>query len=349
MGQHLGNDIILSVVDQSPMRKGGTTTDALRETVALAQATERLGYHRYWVAEHHSSGSFTGTSPEILIGQIAANTQTIRVGSGGVMLSHYSALKVAEQFLVLGAFYPSRIDLGIGRAPGSDQLTATALAYPRPQMEGHHFPQQMKDLLGFLTGELESGHPFTGIRAQPGEHDCQSTPEVWLLGSSDYSARLAALLGLPFSFAEFFGDLPYGPRVADLYRREFRPSTLLSEPKFNVAVQALCAPTEQEGLFLGSSRNLNKAGTLMGLNQGLLSPEEATVYPLTDEARLFMEGFRKGYIDGNPRQVHQGILAVADRYATRDISIVTNAYAHETRVRSYTLIADAFGITSPVQ
>ncbi len=331
------------------MRKGGTATDALRETVALAQVVERLGYHRYWVAEHHSSGSFTGTSPEILVGQIAANTQTIRVGSGGVMLSHYSALKVAEQFRVLESFYPSRIDLGIGRAPGSDQLTAAALAYPRSQVDIRHFPQQMKDLLGFVIGELEPGHPFTGIKAQPGENSCESTPKVWLLGSSDYSGRLAALLGLPFSFAGFFGDLPHGPQVADLYRREFRPSTVLAEPKFNVAVQALCAPTEEEALFLGSSRNLNKAGTLLGLNQGLLSPDEAAAYPLTDEARLFIEGFRKGYVDGDPRQVHEGILAVAERYATRDISIVTNAYAHETRVRSYTLIADAFGMISPIE
>ena len=343
----MGDDIVLSVVDQSPMRKGGTAADALRETVALAQAAEGFGYRRYWVAEHHRSGSFTGTSPEILVGQIAASTNTIRVGSGGVMLTHYSALKVAEQFRVLNSFHPGRIDLGIGRAPGTDQLTAAALSYPRPQVDSQHFPRQVKDLLGFLTGKLEPGHPFAGIKAQPGENSREQAPEVWLLGSSDCSARLAALLGLPFSFAEFFGDLPHGPVVADLYRSEFKPSEYLAEPRFNVAVQALCAPTEEEAAFLGSSRNLNKAGTVMGLNQGLLPPEEAAAYPLTEEARKFMEGFRSGYIDGDPGQVREGILQVAERYQTKDISIVTNAHAHETRVRSYGLIAEAFGITPP--
>ena len=186
------------------MRRGGTASDALRESVRLAQVAEELGYRRYWVAEHHNSNSFTGTCPELLIGQIAANTHTIRVGSGGVMLPHYSALKVAEQFRILESFYPGRIDLGIGRAPGSDQLTAAALVYPRPQMDIQHFPRQVIDLLGFLSGNMEQGHPLAGVHAQPGPEP-DSVPEVWLLGSSDFSARLAGTLGMPFSFADFFG------------------------------------------------------------------------------------------------------------------------------------------------
>ena len=183
-------DVEISVVDQSPIRKGGHPSEALRETVQLAQRAEDFGYGRYWVAEHHNSASFTGTSPEILIGQIAANTDTIRVGSGGVMLSHYSALKVAEQFRILDAFYPGRIDLGIGRAPGSDRLTAAALSHPRPPVDVlREFPQMVGDLLGFLNGTLPEGHPLHEITAQPGTQP-DTVPEVWLLGSSDYSAQL---------------------------------------------------------------------------------------------------------------------------------------------------------------
>ena len=247
----------LSVVDQSPLRKGGTGADALTESVRLAQRCERLGYARYWVAEHHASTSWTGASPEILIGQIAAGTSTIRVGSGGVMLSHYSALKVAEQFRALDAFHPGRIDLGVGRAPGSDQRTAFALAHPRQPADVRTFPRQVHDLLAFLSGKMAADHPFAGISPlagpQPG-----TGPEVWLLGSSDFSARLAAMLGLPFAFADFFGNLEHGPLVADLYRREFQPSAYLDAPRLNVTVQVMCAPTEEEARYLASSRNLNK-------------------------------------------------------------------------------------------
>ena len=336
--------LTLSVVDQSPIRKGGTAADALRETIELARICESVGYSRYWVAEHHNSGSFTGTSPEVLIAEIAARTSKIRVGSGGVMLSHYSSLKVAEQFAILESLHPGRIDLGIGRAPGSDQRAAAALAYPRLQDDGQRFPQQVKDLLGFLSGQMEDEHPFSGVKAQPGEYPPESAPEVWLLGSSDFSARLAGLLGLPFAFADFFGDLGHGPVVADLYRKEFRPSDMLTEPKLNVAVQVLCAPTEEEAEFLGSSRNVNKAGTVMGLQRGLLPPEEAVTYPLSDEAKRFMAGFREGYVDGTPEQVRDGLFEVAERYGTSDISIVTNAYAHEVRVQSYELVASALGL-----
>src|SRR6185312_13597940 len=168
-------------------------------------------YRRFWVAEHHQSAMFAGTAPEILIGQIAANTHTIRVGSGGVMLSHYSALKVAETFRLLAAFYPGRIDLGVGRAPGSDPKTAVALAAPKPVADVSQFPRQVADLVGFLEGALPPEHPFETIKAQPGAAPA-GLPEVWLLGSSDYSARLAASMGLPFAFADFFGTAgDYGP------------------------------------------------------------------------------------------------------------------------------------------
>ena len=335
------SDISLNVLDQIPIRKEGSASNALNETINLAVVCENLGYQRYWVAEHHNSKSFTGNSPEILIGAIAEKTKHIRVGSGGVMLTHYSSLKIAEQFLTLQALYPNRIDLGIGRAPGSDQKTSTALSYPRNQINAEYYPAQIIDLIDYVNNSLTDDHPFKGIQASA-DTNTPSSLDIWLLGSSDYSARLAAALGLPFAFADFFGDLPHGPIVSDLYRRTFKPSKYLKTPLLVVAVQVMCATTEEEAIFLGSSRNLNKAGSVMGLHQAFISPEEATKYPLTEQAEQFMKSFRKGYIDGNPKQVAKKILNVANKYKTNEIAIVTNAYSHEARVQSYTLIANEF-------
>ncbi|MQF69270.1 LLM class flavin-dependent oxidoreductase [SAR202 cluster bacterium AD-804-J14_MRT_500m] len=336
----------LSVVDQSPMRRGGTPAEALAESVKLAQTVERLGYKRYWVAEHHSAPSFAGTSPELLIGQIAAQTRTIRVGSGGVMLSHYSALKVAEQFRILDSFFPGRIDLGIGRAPGSDQLTAAALAYPRRQAEIQHFPQQVLDLIGFINGKIDESHPFSRIHVLPGPIP-DSSPEVWLLGSSTYSAQLAAQLGMPFSFADFFGNTgDYGPSVTEIYRNEFQASNFLKKPKVNVTFQVICAPTEKEAILLGASRNLNRVAWFIGMEHGLFPPQEAADFPLTEEARQHVDSYRKGYRDSTPDQVRDWIVDNAERYQTHDIGLVTNCYSFRARVRSYKLLAQAFGITS---
>ncbi len=343
------SEITLSVVDQSPMRRGETAAHALQDTVSMAQAAESLGYLRYWVAEHHSSGTLASTSPEILIGQILANTNSIRVGSGGVMLTHYSALKVAEQFRVLEAFYPGRVDLGIGRAPGSDQATMFALAYPKRPVEVSSFPQQVVDLLGYLHDALQSDHPFAALKAAPGPKP-ESAPELWLLGSSDYSANLAAQLGLPFSFADFFGNTgKHGPAVCEVYRRNFQPSQLCSEPLVNVALQVLCAPTQEEAERVASSRNLNRARRALEAQgaeriAGLIPAEEAFAVELSEEARQQLEERRGGYIDGDPEQVKQGILDAASRYETNDLSVVTIAYSLEDRVRSLELIATAFGL-----
>jgi len=343
----LASELTLSVLDQSPVRRGGTAAEALQESVKLAQIAEGLGYQRYWVAEHHDSGSFAGTSPELLIGQIAARTHSIRVGSGGVMLTHYSALKVAEQFRLLESFFPGRIDLGIGRAPGSDQRTAAALSYPRPQADVRRFPEQVADLLSFLEGTLDPAHPFSGIRAQPGPVPA-SVPEVWLLGSSDYSAQLAAAMGLPFAFADFFGtSAALGPFAAAQYLKEFHPSPRHPKPRLNVAIQALCAPTAEEASFLGNTRRLSRANHLfhLDLGPGLLSPEEAAAYPLPDEARPHLERLGRRDIEGDPQQVRKKILATAATYGTNDIAIVTNCYSFESRARSYELVAKAFGLT----
>lgn len=340
------SDITISVVDQSPIRKDGSPSDALWESIHLAQHTEQLGYSRYWVAEHHNSNSFAGTSPEILTGQIAMQTHSIRVGSGGVMLTHYSALKVAEQFSVLNSLYPGRIDLGIGRAPGSDLRTAAALAYPKPQINVlKDFPQMTHDLIGFLRGGLQAPHPLSGIKAQPSVNNF--TPDVWLLGSSDYSARLAAAMGLPFSFADFFGNTSeHGPKIADLYRDSFQPSPYLSEPRINVTLQVICASTEEEANFIGASRNLNKILSTLGLlTEGLLPPEEAIEWPLDKNSKAYMEQSTKGYIHGNPNQVRDGILSSIERYGTSDIGIVTNCYYFKDRKKSYELVAKCLDIT----
>lgn len=332
----------LSVVDQSPIREGGTAADALKETIALAAATEAMGYERYWVAEHHNLPNFAGTSPEILIGQIAAHTRTIRVGSGGVMLSHYSAFKVAENFRLLETLYPGRIDLGIGRAPGSDHVTAAALAYPGRPRDVRQFPEQVADVLSYLADERDPSHPFASVHAGPGT---STMPEVWLLGSRAESAYLAATMGLPFSYAHFFAvEVDDGPHIVENYRRHFRPSAYLSAPKVNVAVHVLCAETTEEAQRLGASRNLAKLKTVLGQRGGVPSVEAALAYAYRPEELAYITEFSRAYVDGNPQQVKAGLERLAALYRTTDLSIVTICYGFAERVRSYELVAEACGL-----
>ena len=340
----MNRNFTLSVVDQSPVREGGTAGEALWETIQLAQAAEALGYKRYWVAEHHNLGNFAGTSPEILVGQVAARTSTIRVGSGGVMLPHYSSFKVAENFRILESLYPGRIDLGIGRAPGSDQLTAAALSYPGPPRDVQHFPQQVVDLLGYLSDSLDSNHLFAGVRVGPG---CSTMPEVWLLGSRYEGAFMAAQLGLPYAYAHFFGiGVDEGPAIVDSYRRNFQPSPYLSEPKVNVGVQVLCAETHEDALRLAASRNLARLTSVLGQAQGIPTVEEALAYPYRSNELLFIEQYRRLCIDGDPQQVKEGLEAIAVAYQTQDISVVTICHGFAERLRSYELVAEACGILS---
>jgi luciferase family oxidoreductase group 1 len=335
----------LSVLDQSPVREGGTATDALQETIALAVATEALGYRRFWVAEHHNLGNFAGTSPEILIGQVAARTRTIRVGSGGVMLTHYSALKVAENFRVLQALYPGRIDLGIGRAPGSDPLTAAALAYPGPARDVRHFPQQVADVLAYLNDAVDRSHPFAGVHAGPGQP--AGAPDVWLLGSYVESAHMAAKMGLPFSYAHFFGNgAENGPLIVESYRRQFQPSAYLAEPLVNVGVHVLCAETEEEALRLASSRNLMKLRSALGVRSGVPSVEEALAYPYRPEELAYLDQVKRSYVDGNPQQVKAKLEDLADLYQTTDLTIVTICHGFAERVRSYELLAEVCELKS---
>ena len=333
--------LTLSVIDQSPIRKGGTERDALLETIQLAKHTETLGYSRYWVAEHHNSGSLAGISPELLIGQIAAHTNRIRVGSGGVMLTHYSAFKVAENFHLLHTLYPDRIDLGLGRAPGGDQLSAAALAYPNRIMDVQHYPEQVDDVLAYLGHEKRPGHPFEHVQAGA---TYTGMPDVWLLGSGIDSAHLAAQKGLPFSYAYFFGiGAEHGHRIAQNYRQNFRPSKYLSKPKVNVAVMVICADTTEEATRLASSLKLLRLNIVRGTPQPIISPEEAQNYPYTQQELEFLSAQNTAVV-GSPEEVRAELLALAERFETDDFSVNTITFDFASRAHSYALLAEVMGL-----
>ena len=341
----MSQQLVLSVVDQSPVRAGESAGQALRDTIALAVEVEKMGYRRYWLAEHHSLPNFAGTSPEILIGQVAAHTNTIRVGSGGIMLSHYSALKVAENFRMLGALYPGRIDLGIGRAPGSDQITAAALSFPGHPKEIRHFPRQVVDLLGFLNDDLEDGHFFSSISAGPGEPE---VPDVWLLGSRYESANMAAQLGLPFAYAHFFGiTVEEGPAIVENYRKNYQPSEHFPEPQINVGVHVVCAESENEAMRLSASRNLSRLFNITGRGKGIPSAEEAASYVYQSNEAAFVKQYQDVCIDGDPEQVKAGLENIAEMYQTPDLSVVTITHGLADRVHSYELVAEVCGLTPP--
>jgi luciferase family oxidoreductase group 1 len=332
--------VLLSVLDQSPISEGSTGVDALHNTIDLARLADGLGYHRYWVAEHHGGPMLAGPSPEALIGPIAAATQGIRVGSGGVMLPHYSPFKVAETFTVLAGLFPGRIDLGIGRAAGTDPLTTFALQRDRRQASPDDFPQQLAELLAYLDDSLPDGHPFHRLAAMlPGRPEL---PVPWLLGSSPQSGIWAAQLGLPYAFADFINA--EGADIARRYREQFEPSRDLQAARTAVAVWALAAPTEDEAVYLSTSSRM--AFTLLRRNQLIpVPPPEKAVEFLTREGKA-LNGARPGRrsIVGSPEQVRAEIETVASEYGADEVIVVTITHDHEARRRSYELIADAFGL-----
>jgi len=331
---------VLGVLDQSPIRAGGTPAQAIAESIELAQVCERLGYHRYWLAEHHNSDGLAGAAPEILIARIAAATKTIRVGSGGVMLSHYSALKVAEQFRMLETLYPGRIDLGIGRAPGSDQRTAQALQHGPGALPIEYFPAQIADLLAWLGPGLAADHPFAGVRAMP---TGSGMPEFWVLGSSDQSAAYAAHFGLPFSFAHFITER-MGPEIMQAYREAYRPSALSPEPRGSIGAFVLCADTEAEADRLASSRDLWR----LRLDRGIIGPvptvEEALAYPYTDAERARVAFNRRRQIVGAPEQCRARLQELGTQFGVDEFVIVSICHDFGARKRSYQLLAEAFGL-----
>ncbi|MET0404039.1 MAG: LLM class flavin-dependent oxidoreductase [Cystobacter sp.] len=335
-----GRMLRLSVLDQSPISEGSTGAEALRRSLDLARHTDALGYHRYWVAEHHGGAMLACASPEALIGPIAAATSRLRVGSGGVMLPHYSPYKVAETFSMLSGLAPGRIDLGLGRAPGSDRVTAIALQRDRRHRMPDDFPSQLAELLGYLSGELPSDHPFARLTTLPG---LPEVPEPWLLGSSPQSGIWAAEAGLPYAFADFIQ--PVGVPIAARYREEFVPSRWLEAPRVIAAVWALCADTDAEAERLASS--IKMAGAMLMRGQPIPVPPVDTALrflsTLGDNAAALPFSERR-MILGSPMRVKESIEAVAREYGADEVMVVTITHEHEARRRSYALIADAFGL-----
>ena len=334
----MGPPMRLGVLDQSPLRSGATPAQALAESVALAQQAEALGYHRYWVAEHHNSSGLMGAAPEILITRIASVTESIRVGSGGVMLMHYSPYKVAETFRVLETLFPGRIDLGLGRAPGSDGITAAALAYGN-QIGMEYFGVKVADLVNWVRGVPPHTEALARVRVSPaGDHH----PEVWLLGSTDQSAQLAAHLGLAFSFAHFIAP-EEAVAVTRLYRQRFEASGAQDAPKVSLGVFVLCADTEAEARDLALCRDLWRLRRNRGAEPGPWPSIAEARAELGD--RLANDDPRSGHqILGTPDQVREKLATLLAETGADELSVVTITPEFEQRVRSYELLAQAFDI-----
>ena len=329
----------LSVLDQSIAVAGRPHGQSIRNTVALAQYCETLGYERFWVSEHHNHPTIVGTAPEIVMAAIAATTDRIRIGSAGIMLPHYSAFKVAEVFRVLDALAPGRIDMGLGRAPGSDGRTAFALN-PAANERPEHFPSDVRDLMAWVQNEpLVTGHPFAAVQAFP---QGETSPEVWILGSSDYGAQVAALFGLPYCYAWFFSDGAGGQRAIDLYKRTYRPSARHPKPHSALCVWALAAPSMEEAQYHFTSRALSRINRDKGVLGPLVPPDEAAAAPLAPHERARMEQFRKDSFVGTGPEVMARIVELKDQVGVDEMAVVTWTYDEDVRRQSYAELAKVF-------
>ncbi|MDF2921967.1 MAG: hypothetical protein K0R57_881 [Paenibacillaceae bacterium] len=330
----------LGILDHVQISEGRTAADALKESAALAREAERLGYSRFWVSEHHGTRALAASSPEILIAHLAAATSRIRVGSGGVMLPHYSAYKVAENFRLLEALYPGRIDLGLGRAPGGMYLATRALQEGK-NVQIRQYPEQVADLAGYLHDALPHNHRFAGLSAAP---VIASAPELWLLGSSGESARIAAEEGAAFAFAQFFGA-PGGEEAIRSYKRHFLPSILNDAPRTMIAVMAVCADTQEEADYLAGSSELYflKLAGNMELS-AIPSAETAANYPYTPFEREAMSARRAARNTGTPQEVKEKLEQLAERYEADELIVVVPVHDFAARLRSVQLLAEAFGL-----
>jgi luciferase family oxidoreductase group 1 len=326
----------LSVLDLAPVPSGSSAGVALRNSIALAQHTEKLGYHRYWVAEHHNMPGIASSAPAVLISHLASATQTIRLGSGGVMLPNHAPLTIAEQFGMLEALHPGRIDLGIGRAPGTDQLTASALRRT-DDLSADGFPQDFGDLIAFFHGTFPPDHPYSRITAVPARGN---VPALWLLGSSGYSAQVAGMIGLPFAFAHHFSPANTLPAIS-LYRRAFRPSAYVSEPYVMVAVQVVCADSDEQARRLAAPSALSFLKLRQGKPGQLPTPEEAASYPYTEMEREAIRQRQADQVMGSPETVRRGLLELQERTGADELMLTTVVYDHADRLRSYELVAES--------
>ncbi|MBB5935133.1 LLM class flavin-dependent oxidoreductase [Streptomyces zagrosensis] len=345
----------LSVLDLATVGSGATASDAMRTSAELVKLAERRGFHRYWVAEHHSMPGVASSSPAVILAYLAAHTERIRLGSGGVMLPNHAPLVIAEQFGTLEAMAPGRIDLGLGRAPGTDGATAAALRRSERLAEGaDEFPRQLAELTKFLDADFPDGHPYARIHAIPGPIQAkapggvQSTnrPSVWLLGSSGFSAQLAGALGLPFSFAHHFSAANTIPAL-DLYRSSFRPSAVLDTPYASIGVAALAADSEREARRQVMTGALAMIRLRLGKPGLVPTPEEAESYAFSRAEAEFVDSHIPHIVHGTPEAVHEGLDALVKRTGADELVITANVHSAQAKLRSYELIADTYGLTAP--
>ncbi len=328
--------LVLSVLDVAPISANSSPGGALRNSLDLVQVAERLGYTRYWVAEHHNMPGIASSSPAVLIGHLAQVSNHMWVGAGGVMLPNHSSLAIAEQFGMLEALHPGRIDLAIGRAPGTDGLTARALR--RAHVDVDEFPEQLHELIGYFTGTFSEGHPFASIAATPARG---LLPAMWMLGSSGFGAQVAGALGWPFAFAHHFSPGNTLPAL-ELYRVHFKPSERLSEPYAMIAVSVLAAESDERAEYLAGSGRLGFLRLRTGRPGPFPSPEEAAAHQFTPAEHAAIDGWTSSHIIGGPETVRAGLLALRERTGANELMITTNAYEHADRVRSYEIVADLF-------
>ena len=330
----------LSVLDLSPVPSGSDAARALRNTLELARLADGLGYERYWLAEHHNLPSVASPAPEVMIGHVANETEKIRVGAGGIMLPNHAPLKVAETFRVLEALHPGRIDLGIGRAPGTDPVTASALRGPRGGAGAEDFPEQFGELLAFSGDGFPEDHPFRSISAAP---EGVELPPIWLLGSSGYSAKAAGEMGLGYAFASHFSPVDPAPLLG-AYRESFRPSDKFSQPHAVLAASVICADTDERAEELASSMGLAWVRMRTGKPGPLPSPEEALAYPYTPGERRLFESYRSMQVVGDVPTVQARLEELAERTAADEIMVTTMVHDHRERLCSYENLAEAFGL-----
>jgi luciferase family oxidoreductase group 1 len=327
----------LSVLDLAPVGRGSSPAQALRNSVALAREVEQLGYTRHWVAEHHNMPGIASSSPAVLLAHLADATSTIRVGSGGLMLPNHAPLAVVEQFGMLEALHPGRIDLGIGRAPGTDPLTASALRRSYEAVTADEFPDQLGQLLAFFANSWPEGHPYAGITAVPG---VGYKPAIWLLGSSTWSAHAAGVLGMPFSFAYHFAPASLMAALA-AYRDSFVPSDDLAAPYVMLGVSVVCAETVERARWLAAPGALAFLRLRSGRPDVYPTPEEAAEYQFTPTERESVKGWTGSHIVGDPDLVCQGLADLVAHTGADELMVSTMVHSHEDRVESYRLVAEA--------
>ena len=326
----------LSILDQSPIISGHDARRAIEETLALARRADELGYYRYWLAEHHAIAALADPCPEVLVARLGAETRRLRIGTGGVLLPYYSAFRVAESFRMLEALYPGRIDLGIGRAPGGDARTAQAVAgggFP----DASHFPQQLLELIGHLDGTLDAAHPFKHVRLQP---EVATAPEIWLLGSSNYSGALAAELGVAFSFAHFINPQG-GDEVTRAYRQQFRAGREKA-PRAMVCTFLICAETDEEAERLAAPIDLRRLHMALGVDTPIPRDAEAAGHHYSTEERRYVMSQRARAVIGSPATCRAELEAMAARYEADEVMVLTITGDYATRRRSYELLMGAF-------